>query len=133
MYGLDIRDPTRDRRLVEFCWRLPDEVYWANGRQRGLIRAGMAGDLPAEIRDDMRKGLQSSDILVRFRVQSAEINAALDHIAGSAIASDFLNSGALRKIFDGIVAGGNSLRDVAEAHLLARGLSVGYFLASQIR
>jgi hypothetical protein len=133
MHGLEIRDPTRDRRMVEFCWRLPDEVYWANGRQRGLIRAGMAHDLPVEIRDETRKGLQSSDILVRFRVQSAEINAALDRIAGNAIASDYLNSGALRKIFDGIVAGGNSLPEVAEAHLLARGISVGYFLASQIR
>lgn len=31
-YGLDVRDPTRDQRIVEFCWRLPDGVFCSGGK-----------------------------------------------------------------------------------------------------
>jgi asparagine synthase (glutamine-hydrolysing) len=129
-HGLDVRDPTRDRRIIEFCWRLPDEVFWANGRQRGLVRVGLAAYLPSEIRDEGRKGLQSSDIVPRMRVQSAEIYAAIDAMDRRPITSEFLDTAAMRSILCGIVAGGNSMSQVAQAHLLARGLSVGCFLAS---
>ncbi len=130
-HGLQVRDPTYDRRVVEFCWRLPDEVFWANGLQRGLMRVGMVGYLPADILDETRKGLQSADILARVRAQSAEIDAAIERIAGSATAGYYLDAAALRRIFDRIVAGGNSMSMVSEGHVLARGLSAGYFLASQ--
>jgi len=132
VHGLDVRDPTRDQRIVEFCWRVPDAVFWANGRQRGLIRRAMTDDLPPEVRDQMRKGLQSSDILARIRMQRDEIGAALDAIAGSADASEYLDAFAMRKIFDRILSGANMLEDVKLAQMLIRGLSVGYFLCSAL-
>jgi len=132
-YGVDIRDPTRDRRIVEFCWRVPDEIHWANGRQRGLVRVGMADFLPAAIRDQTRKGLQSSDIIARLRLQSAEIETSLDRIAASGTARDYLDIEAMRRMFVRIAGGGNSMAEFTEAHRFVRGLGIGLYLASSRR
>lgn len=126
-------DPTRDRRIVEFCWRVPDDVHWADGRQRGLVRVGMADFLPAAIRDQTRKGLQSSDIIARLRAQSAEIETSLDRIAASGTARDYLDIEALRRMLARIASGGNSMAEFTEAHQFVRGLGVGLFLASSGR
>ena len=65
-YGLDVRDPTRDRRIVEFCWRIQNNAHWAWGLRRGLIRRGMADLLPEPVRFCKAKGLQSADLMERF-------------------------------------------------------------------
>ena len=65
-FGMTIADPTRARRVVEFCSRLPDEAFWAGGLRRGLIRQGMRGRLPDEVLCSARKGRQSADLLARL-------------------------------------------------------------------
>ncbi len=65
-HGLEWRDPTKDRRLVELCWQLPDEIFWAHGQHRGLIRHGMRDRLPSQVLDCRAKGLQSSDLRQRL-------------------------------------------------------------------
>jgi asparagine synthase (glutamine-hydrolysing) len=65
-YGLDVRDPTRDRRIVEFCWRTQNAAHWAGGIRRGLIRRGMADLLPEPVIFCKEKGLQSADLLERI-------------------------------------------------------------------
>jgi asparagine synthase (glutamine-hydrolysing) len=66
-FGLDVRDPTRDQRLVELCWRLPDDMFWAHGLRRGLIRHEMRHHLPEEVIGVTRKGLQASDLPERLK------------------------------------------------------------------
>ena len=66
-HGLDVRDPTRDQNLVELCWQLPDELFWAHGRRRGLIRSTMSHKLPHEVLTCAQKGLQSADVCQRLR------------------------------------------------------------------
>jgi asparagine synthase (glutamine-hydrolysing) len=77
MHGLDVRDPTRDRRIVEFCWRAPDDAFWAKGRMRGLIRQGMKDRLPDSVLNCRAKGLQAADALGRFKNESEEMLALL--------------------------------------------------------
>ena len=128
-YHLEMRDPTRDRRIVEFCWRLPDAVFWGQGQQRALIRSGMATYLPAEIRDERRKGLQSADIQGRMQAQAQELEAALQHLSSSTLAGEYLDLARMRTLLARIVAGGHTAGGVMQAHALARALSVGHFLA----
>jgi asparagine synthase (glutamine-hydrolysing) len=71
--GLSYRDPTADRRLVEFCWRLPDELYWSHGLQRGLVRHAMKRYLPPEILSSRRKGLQSADLRERLQACGGDL------------------------------------------------------------
>ncbi len=48
--GLEPRHPWLDRRLVEFCLRLPGEQLLAGGWPKAILRRAMAGHLPGELR-----------------------------------------------------------------------------------
>ena len=79
-HGLDVRDPTRDRRLVEFCWQLPDEMFWAQGRQRGLVRQVLRNALPAVVLASARRGLQSADLRQRLSAARPEFLAEVERV-----------------------------------------------------
>ena len=60
--GVLRRDPTKDKRLIEFCLSLPSDQFVRNGNERYLIRRAMEGILPDKIRlNSMSRGLQSAD------------------------------------------------------------------------
>ncbi len=48
-YSLELRQPFRDRRLVEFAMALPTEQLWGGGWSRVAYRNGMQGVLPEKI------------------------------------------------------------------------------------
>lgn len=79
-HGFDVRDPTRDRRLVELCWRLPDELFWAQGWQRGLVRHAMRDALPAKVLASGQRGLQSADLRQRLQAGRAEFLAEVERL-----------------------------------------------------
>lgn len=78
--GLQVLDPTRDRRLVELCWRLPDELFWAQGMQRGLIRSTMQTMLPMEVLAAARRGQQSADLRLRLQECAQDFLAEIDQV-----------------------------------------------------
>lgn len=59
--GLEMRDPTSDRRLVEFCLGVPDSQFLRDGQPRWLLRRLMADVLPQEILEGRGKGYQFAD------------------------------------------------------------------------
>jgi asparagine synthase (glutamine-hydrolysing) len=77
-YGVDRRDPTGDRRVLEFCLSRPEESFLANGRSRDLFRRAFAAEIPAEILGSTRRGLQAADW--KMTLQS-EQTAILDEIS----------------------------------------------------
>jgi len=60
-WGIDRRDPTSDRRLVEFCLAVPTEQYLRDGVPSSLLRRAMRARLPAVVLNEQRKGLQFAD------------------------------------------------------------------------
>lgn len=60
-WGIDCRDPTGDRRLLEFSFRIPIEHMIWDGEPRALLRTVMAGRLPKSVLDNRKRGLQSAD------------------------------------------------------------------------
>jgi asparagine synthase (glutamine-hydrolysing) len=61
LHGVEVRDPTADSRIVEFCLSLPEDQYRRDGVSRRLIRRAMTGRLPAEILANRQRGLQAAD------------------------------------------------------------------------
>ena len=59
-WGLDIRDPTADRRLIEFALALPVEHFLAGGTARGLARQGLADRFPRAVLEEHRRGYQGA-------------------------------------------------------------------------
>ncbi|HYG47178.1 MAG TPA: asparagine synthase-related protein [Allosphingosinicella sp.] len=60
-WGIDVRDPTSDRGLVEFCLRVPAEQYLKDGVMRSLARRALADRVPEAVASSTRRGYQSSD------------------------------------------------------------------------
>lgn len=46
---IDYRYPFLDRRLIEFCFSLPAELFWANGWRRHLVRQAADVWLPSNV------------------------------------------------------------------------------------
>ncbi|MDQ3144956.1 MAG: asparagine synthase-related protein [Pseudomonadota bacterium] len=79
--GVDTRDPTADRRLIEFSLSLPPEQLFSGGVSRPLARRALADRLPREIIEEPHRGYQSADWFERFtpadaRVMAEEIKAS---------------------------------------------------------
>jgi asparagine synthase (glutamine-hydrolysing) len=60
-WGIDLRDPTSDRRLVELCLSIPPEQYLRDGQTRALARRAFADRLPPIILRERRAGYQGAD------------------------------------------------------------------------
>lgn len=66
--GIIQRDPTKDKRVIEFCFGIDGDQYVRNGLDRYLIRRAMKGIIPEKIRlIQGKKGLQGADWLQRMK------------------------------------------------------------------
>lgn len=84
-YGIARRDPARDKRVIDFCYRLPASQFVENGRERLLIRRSMEGILPDKVRLNWRvRGKQSADWVQRIMPQWSRIRDEL----GEAVRND---------------------------------------------
>lgn len=66
-FGIVLRDPTKDMRMLNFCYHLPYHLFAYKGTPRWLIRSGCRDLLPHSILDNwMRYGVQNSDFMARI-------------------------------------------------------------------
>lgn len=91
--GVLVKDPTRDKRIIEFCLSLPSEQFVKDGDQRRLVRVYMKGYVPESILDDsMRhKGIQSADMIFRLQKRWEEIYPEIEQLLHSRIAHEYLD------------------------------------------
>lgn len=47
--GLEVRVPFCDHRLVQYVWNIPWEMKYLQNREKGLLRAALAGILPEDV------------------------------------------------------------------------------------
>lgn len=129
-WGIDQRDPTADRRLMEYCLGLPGEAFLAGGRTRALARRGLADRLPAAVLDQRMKGLQAIDWHEGATAARSEIAAEVERFAGCTVAGETLNADRLRSLLAAWPERGWDRREVSEAYRFAllRGVAGGHFL-----
>lgn len=71
--GVLLRDPTRDKRVVEFCVSLPISQYVKNGEDRRLASVYMSDMMPPKVIKSTQKGKQSADLKERCVRESDRI------------------------------------------------------------
>ncbi|MFN6118341.1 MAG: asparagine synthase-related protein [Actinomycetes bacterium] len=85
LYGVELRDPTADRRLLEHAVTQPEWWRRHQGITRAACRAAMADLLPPEIVDRQSIGFQLADWFDRLtdarEVLRGEVSAMKDHPA----------------------------------------------------
>lgn len=91
-FGLEVRDPTADPRLLRYCLSIPDHWFVDphTGTERYLIRRAMQDRLPEEVRQNTRKGLQAADIVPRLRREAPAVTRCLEEFAAGP-AADYLD------------------------------------------
>ncbi len=98
-YGLVKRDPTRDKRVIEFCYRIPGDQYVKNGQERVLIRRAMEEILPDKVRLNTReKGIQSADWLQRIAPIWEEAKSELKEMIWDESIQMYLNPEEIMKL-----------------------------------
>lgn len=98
--GLEKRDPTADRRLVEYCLAVPDRQYLHDGQTRSLLHRLMGDVLPPEILHARSKGLQAADWHEGVGADLATMRAELDGLKAHGSPGNYLDLQAMECALD---------------------------------
>ncbi|MCI1780214.1 MAG: asparagine synthase-related protein [Bacteroidales bacterium] len=127
-YGMEIRDPTRGKELMEFCISVPDRIYRNKNQDRYLMRKSMQGLLPDEVLLNKKRGLQAADNIYRVRAEAAEISAELNSLKKSDLANRFLDISKMEVVFERALRESNREVNGIIGSVLLRGMDTGLFL-----
>lgn len=128
--GIDMRDPTGDLRLVEFCLSVPDNQFLRNGRPRWLLQRMMSGVLPAEIMAARTKGYQASDWFEGLSADRERLRESLEQLKAHRRVGDLLDLAGLEALMDEWPDEGWGSKSVVRNYRLKllRGMAVGAFV-----
>jgi asparagine synthase (glutamine-hydrolysing) len=129
-WGIDHRDPTADRRLVEYCLNAPMEVFNANGETRALAKRALRERVPQAVLSNRRRGYQAVDWHEALTANLGEIEAELNRLSRCAPAARTLDIRRLQGLVENWPSSGWEQQDIQNSyrHALLRGLSAGHFL-----
>jgi asparagine synthase (glutamine-hydrolysing) len=78
---ITIRDPSRDKRVLEFCLSIPSNQFVKDGNERYLLRRATKGILPDRIRNNnTTRGVQSPDWIQRLTLEWDRLCAEVDQV-----------------------------------------------------
>ena len=129
-WGIEVRDPTADRRVFEFCAAIPQEQFVAGAQGRSLIRRAMPGRLPDSTLNRTEKGMQSADYYVNLTRIRADLQAEIARLEQSPGARSLLDLDLLRTAVDHWPADARAAARQSGIYQSAipRGLAVGSFI-----
>lgn len=130
LYGIEMRDPTNDLRLQEFCLSVPDHQYLRNGQTRWLLRRMMGGILPAEILSNTSKGYQSADWYEGLERELPKLREELERLSKHPRAVQMLDLASMQQLLDEWPETGWEKHEIISRYRLKlmRGLSAGNFI-----
>jgi asparagine synthase (glutamine-hydrolysing) len=99
-WGVDLRDPTADKRLLEFCLGVPTDQFLKHGQTRSLARRALADRLPAAVLDAPATGYQGADWHEGLSADRAGLAAELARLEACAPAARLLDLPRLRRLLD---------------------------------
>jgi asparagine synthase (glutamine-hydrolysing) len=129
-WGIDVRDPTADRRLIEFCLTVPTDQYLRRGVRRALARTAFADRLPPKVLNETLKGYQAPDWHEGLVDGRGELDDELGRIAACSESAATLDHAAMRELSKAMPSGGWHEGETTQKyrHALLRGVSAGHFI-----
>lgn len=129
-HGLDVRDPTSDLRLLEFCLATPDHQYLRGGQNRWLLRRLMGDVLPPEILNARTKGQQAADWYEAIGDSLPQFQSSLQALRDHGRVGKYLDLEALQADLEDWPQTGWAQPSVVHKFRLKllRGLSAGLFV-----
>jgi asparagine synthase (glutamine-hydrolysing) len=127
-WNIDVRDPTADRRLVEYCLRVPLREYVRGGTTRSLARSALRGRVPENVRLARERGLQSPHWFAMLSAAGGEATRLLDEISGCAAAGRLVDLPKARRLIESWPQEEEGEGPLLYRFGLLRGLSAGAFI-----
>lgn len=128
-FNMEVRDPTADIRLLEFCMGVPDEQNTFKGGERMLIRRATAGILPDSIRWNTQRGRQSADIFQRLADHRDEMARELDRFESTPDVTRYLDVQRMKDLWFKLLKPSPDLT-AGMVYKLLRSINMGCFLLS---
>ena len=130
LFGIDLRDPTADKRVFEFCYAIPFEQYVVGGHSRSLARRAMKNRLPQSTLLRYRRGIQGMDWYLAMQESMAALKEEVRVIEQSPEARSTLDVARMQQLLEDWPSEGYERKDVQFVWELGltRGISMGYFL-----
>jgi asparagine synthase (glutamine-hydrolysing) len=129
-WRLDYRDPTSDRRLVEYCLSLPPDAFIKGGVRRAVAREALEKRVPEALLRETRPGLQRADWHEGATAARTELAEELERAEACEAAKDLLDIPRLRRLVEEWPSGGWDRPGVDKAYRLdlLRSVSVAHFI-----
>jgi asparagine synthase (glutamine-hydrolysing) len=129
-WGIDQRDPTTDRRLVEFCLGVPTEQFLSGGIPRSLARRAFADRVPGIVLNERLRGRQGSDWYEGVRPEQTQISNEIARLDDCAEAAQTLDLPRLHGLVNSWPETGWEREDIELSYriVLLRALASGHFL-----
>lgn len=130
LFGVEIRDPTSDRQLIELCLSIPEEQYILRGQSRSLVRRAMKGIVPDPILMERRRGRQAADWRLGFDAALPALREEVARMRNSPLARESLDLDRMQTMLDTWPGVDNTDPAVKTAYIAAfsRGLTAGRFI-----
>ena len=129
---VEVRDPTADRRVFEFCFSIPPEQFLTGGQSRSLVRRAMKDRLPEAILQQTKRGQQSADWYLFVGEALPSLRRELALMTQSPAVRQALDLPRVQTLLDTFPQSGYETTQVRMLwHLaLTYSFSLGYFLRS---
>ncbi len=111
-YRVEMRDPTGDVTLLEYCMGVPDDQFFSSEGRRMLIRHAMNGILPDCVRLNTLHGKQAADALLRVVDQKSNIDYVLNHMETAAEVRKYVDVDAVKNLWQTVLSGNASSKNI---------------------
>jgi asparagine synthase (glutamine-hydrolysing) len=129
-WGLSIREPAADRRIVEYCLATPIEEFVRDGVPRSLARRAFSDRLPSIVTQNRVRGCQASDWYEAVNTARPEIEGEIEAFFRCAEAREALDPSWFGESLDAWPTGDwNSSVSYRRYRIgLLRGVAAGHFM-----
>ncbi|MET4698130.1 asparagine synthase (glutamine-hydrolyzing) [Constrictibacter sp. MBR-5] len=128
VFGVELRDPTADLDLLDYCFAVPDAQYLRNGTTRWLARRVLADRLPAAVLNETRRGIQCPEFMHRMTLQRDAIVEGVEALERSPLTARILDVARMKRLAADWPAHPAEAGAGEYGAVLYRGLHVGQFL-----
>ncbi len=97
-WSLDARDPTADRRLIDFCFSLPNDQLVSGRSARPAFEAAFRDRIPARLLSSKVRGYQSADWYDHF--QREDVRAAFQEYRRNHVVAELFDLAYIQGLID---------------------------------
>lgn len=127
-FGIELREPAIDIRVVEFCLSIPSTLFLRNGRTRWLARTAGQGRLPESLLNRERYGAQAADWFEWLPAMRGRLAAELTRFERSETAQRCLDLPRLRALVEDWPERLGPEHNAPYLSFLLRGMMMGRFI-----